>query len=146
MEAGETDEAATEETSTGGPKAYDLGRQERIVRGRMPTLELINERFARLLRIGLFNYIHKGTEISVGPIKVQKYSEFIRNLVVPTNLNLVTVKPLRGTALMVLSCLPLAPLPLHFVPRAPGWHAVGSNWRRAPRHDRLVPRRPRHLA
>jgi flagellar motor switch protein FliM len=97
---GETEEAAAEE-QTGGVKPYDLGRQERIVRGRMPTLELINERFARLLRIGLFNYMHKGSEISVGPIKVQKYSEFIRNLVVPTNLNLVTIKPLRGTALVV---------------------------------------------
>jgi flagellar motor switch protein FliM len=98
---GEAEETAAEDTA-GGLKPYDLGRQERIVRGRMPTLELINERFSRLLRIGLFNYIHKGTEISVGPIKVQKYSEFIRNLVVPTNLNLVTIKPLRGTALMVL--------------------------------------------
>jgi flagellar motor switch protein FliM len=97
---GEADEAVAEETG-GGVKAYDLGRQERIVRGRMPTLELINERFARLLRIGLFNYMHKSSEISVGPIKVQKYSEFIRNLVVPTNLNLVTAKPLRGTALVV---------------------------------------------
>lgn len=97
---GETEEAPAEEAA-GGIKSYDLGRQERIVRGRMPTLELINERFARLLRIGLFNYMHKGTEVSVGPIKVQKYSEFIRNLVVPTNLNLVTVRPLRGTALVV---------------------------------------------
>ena len=96
---GETEEAPAEEAA-GGVKNYDLGRQERIVRGRMPTLELINERFARLLRIGLFNYMHKGSEVSVGPIKVQKYSEFIRNLVVPTNLNLVTVKPLRGTALV----------------------------------------------
>lgn len=99
---GETEQTEAEETDGGGAKPYDLGRQERIVRGRMPTLELINERFARLLRIGMFNYMHKGTEISVGPIKVQKYSEFIRNLVVPTNLNLVTVKPLRGTALVVL--------------------------------------------
>jgi flagellar motor switch protein FliM len=99
--SGEPEETAAEET-TGGVKPYDLGRQERIVRGRMPTMELINERFARLLRIGLFNFIHKGTEISVGPIKVQKYSEFIRNLVVPTNLNLVTIKPLRGTALVVI--------------------------------------------
>jgi flagellar motor switch protein FliM len=97
---GETDEAPPEEDA-GGVKSYDLGRQERIVRGRMPTLELINERFARYLRIGLFNYMHRGTEISVGPIRVQKYSEFIRNLVVPTNLNLVQVKPLRGTGLVV---------------------------------------------
>ncbi|MDP2795695.1 MAG: flagellar motor switch protein FliM [Sulfurisoma sp.] len=97
---GETDEAPAEE-ETGGVKNYDLGRQERIVRGRMPTMELINERFARLLRIGLFNYMHRSAEISVGPIRVQKYSEFIRNLVVPTNLNLVQVKPLRGTALFI---------------------------------------------
>ena len=68
----------------------------------MPTLELINERFARYLRIGLFNFMHRSTDISVGPIRVQKYSEFIRNLVVPTNLNLVAAKPLRGTSLFVL--------------------------------------------
>ena len=86
----------------GGAKAYDVGRQERIVRGRMPTMELINERFARYLRIGLFNYMHKSVEISLGPVKVQKYSEFIRNLVVPTNLNLIQAKPLRGNGLIVL--------------------------------------------
>jgi flagellar motor switch protein FliM len=100
--AGETDEVATEAGDVGGVKPYDLGRQERIVRGRMPTMELINERFARYLRIGLFNYMHKGVEVSVAPIKVQKYSEFIRNLVVPTNLNLIQAKPLRGTGLIVL--------------------------------------------
>lgn len=84
-----------------GIRSYDIGRQERIVRGRMPTLEIINERFARNLRIGLFNFIRRNAEISVGPVRVQKYSEFIRNLVVPTNLNLVHVKPLRGTALLI---------------------------------------------
>jgi len=97
---GEAEETPAEEVS-GGVKAYDLGRQERIVRGRMPTMELINERFARYLRIGLFNYMHRNTEISVGPVRVQKYSDFIRNLVVPTNLNLVQAKPLRGTGLVV---------------------------------------------
>ncbi|HTH40277.1 MAG TPA: flagellar motor switch protein FliM [Rhodocyclaceae bacterium] len=98
---GEEDAPAEESSADGGVKSYELGRQERIVRGRMPTMELINERFARYLRIGLFNYMHRSTEISVGPIRVQKYSEFVRNLVVPTNLNLIQVKPLRGTGLLV---------------------------------------------
>ena len=102
---GETDDTSAngeeDEGASGKPRAYDLGRQERIIRGRMPTLELINERFVRNLRIGLFNYMHRHTEISVGPIRVQKYSEFVRNLVVPTNLNLVSAKPLRGTCLFV---------------------------------------------
>lgn len=98
---GESDEPEAAADSGEGIRSYNLGTQERIVRGRMPTLELINERFARYLRIGLFNYMHRTTEISVGPIRVQKYSEFIRNLVVPTNLNLVAAKPLRGTALFI---------------------------------------------
>lgn len=100
--SGESDEAPeVEEGGDGSARAYNLGTQERIVRGRMPTLELINERFARYLRIALFNYMHRNAEISVGPIRVQKYTEFIRNLVVPTNLNLVSAKPLRGTSLFV---------------------------------------------
>jgi len=80
---------------------FDIARQERIVRGRMPALELINERFARGFRIGLFNFMRKTVEISVGSVRVVEYGEFIRNLVVPTNLNLVSIKPLRGTALIV---------------------------------------------
>lgn len=98
---GEADEPEEGESEGAGIRSYNLGTQERIVRGRMPTLELVNERFARYLRIGMFNYMHRNAEISVGPIRVQKYSEFIRNLVVPTNLNLVVAKPLRGTALFV---------------------------------------------
>jgi flagellar motor switch protein FliM len=97
---GDQDDAAAPE-EVAGVRTYNLATQERIVRGRMPTLEIINERFARLLRVGLFNFLRRSAEVSVGSVRVSKYSEFIRNLVVPTNLNLVHKKPLRGTALMV---------------------------------------------
>jgi flagellar motor switch protein FliM len=83
-------------------RPFDLSNQERIVRGRLATLELINERFARLFRIGLFNFLRRNTEVLSGNVKVSKYGDFIRNLVVPTNLNLVTVKPFRGTGLVVI--------------------------------------------
>ena len=97
---GDQDDAQQQE-DVAGVRTYNLATQERIVRGRMPTLEIINERFARLLRVGLFNFLRRSAEVSVGSVRVSKYSEFIRNLVVPTNLNLVHMKPLRGTALMV---------------------------------------------
>ncbi|SNX60280.1 flagellar motor switch protein FliM [Nitrosomonas ureae] len=97
---GEVDEVK-EEAEEGGIRNYNLATQERIVRGRMPTYEIINERFARLLRIGLFNFMRRTVDIAVGPVKVIKFSEFVRNLVVPTNLNMVHMKPLRGTALFV---------------------------------------------
>jgi flagellar motor switch protein FliM len=98
---GESEEASTAE-DTGGVRSYDIGRQERIVRGRMPTLELIHERFARLFRIGLYNFMRRSAEISINPVKVQKYSDFIRNLVVPTNLNVVHANPLRGSGLIII--------------------------------------------
>ena len=93
------DESAEEQS---GARPYNLATQERIVRGRMATLEIINERFARLLRIELFNFLRRTVEVSVGPVRIIKYTDFIRNLVVPTNLNLVHAKPLRGTGMMVL--------------------------------------------
>ncbi|MDQ9170825.1 flagellar motor switch protein FliM [Oxalobacteraceae bacterium R-40] len=98
---GEQDEVAPA-VDQSGVRPYNLATQERIVRGRMPTLEIINERFARLFRIGLFNFLRRTTEVSIGPVRVSKYSEFIRNLVVPTNLNLMHMKPLRGTGLIVI--------------------------------------------
>jgi len=97
-EGGDEAEAAADPREV---RPYNLATQERIVRGRMPTLEIINERFARQLRIGLFNFMRRTAEISVGPIRIIKYQEFIRNLVVPTNLNMVQVKPLRGTSLFI---------------------------------------------
>lgn len=85
----------------GGVRPYDLASQDRIVRGRMPTLEVINERFARLWRVSLFNFLRRASEISVSSVRLMKYNEFIRGLVVPSNLNLVQIKPLRGTSLFI---------------------------------------------
>ena len=98
---GESQKLEEVEEQVGGIRDYDIASQERIVRGRMPTMEIINERFARNVRIGLFNLIRKSPEISVGAIKVQKYSAFLREIVVPTNFNIVSVKPLRGSGLIV---------------------------------------------
>lgn len=87
----------------GGVRQYDLGTEARIVRGRMPTLEMINERFARLYRNSLYNMLRRTATISVGAIETVKFGEYMHRLQVPTSLNLVRILPLRGTALMVLS-------------------------------------------
>ncbi len=98
---GESQKLEEEEAPKTGPRDYDLSSQERIVRGRMPTMEVINERFARNIRLGLFNLIKRSPEVSIGGIKVQKFSAFLREIVVPTNFNIVSVKPLRGNGLIV---------------------------------------------
>jgi flagellar motor switch protein FliM len=86
----------------GEVRTYDMATQVRSVRGRMPTLELINERFARLLRTGLYTMLRRTPEVSVIPVKVCKYSEYVETLHVPASLNIVRLLPLRGTALFVL--------------------------------------------
>lgn len=102
VDEGEVDTEAPEEEVEQGARLYDFTSQERIVRGRMPTLEMVNERFARYFRISLFNFLRRSAEISVSGIQVQKFSEFIQSLFVPTNLNIIRMSPLRGRALIVM--------------------------------------------
>jgi len=86
----------------GEVRGYDFRTQMRIVRGRMPTLEMIDERFARRFRLSLYNLLRRAPEISVSPVQMKKFSEYVHTLHVPTSLNLVKVNPFRGTALIVL--------------------------------------------
>ena len=88
---GESQKLEAEETKTDGVRDYNIASQERIVRGRMPTMEIVGERFARNIRVGLFNLIRKSPEVSIGGAKVIKYSAFLREIVVPTNFNIVSV-------------------------------------------------------
>lgn len=86
----------------GNVRPYDLATEGRILRGRMPTLELVNARFSRLFRIGLGNFLRRSVVVTAGAVHLTKYSEFIRGLAAPANLNLVHIQPLRGTALFVI--------------------------------------------
>ena len=93
----------TEAAPTPGEiRSYDFNNQMRIVRGRMPTLEMINERFARLFRVSLYNLLRRSPEISLAPVAIKKFSEYVHTLHVPTNLNLVKINPFRGTALIMI--------------------------------------------
>ncbi|MBL1277753.1 MAG: flagellar motor switch protein FliM [Ectothiorhodospiraceae bacterium] len=95
-------ETEVDELADGEARNYDFTTQDRIVRGRMPTLEMINERYARLFRISIFNMLRRSAEISVGGVQMLKFSEYVHSLFVPTSLNMVRIHPLRGTALFVL--------------------------------------------
>ena len=86
----------------GEVRAFDLSSQDRIVRGRLPTLEMINERFARYLRLGMFNMLRRTAEISVVGVDMIKFQDYMRTLPLPTSLNVLSVPPLRGTSLLVL--------------------------------------------
>ncbi len=100
VDDGDVETEAEEEAE--GARSYDLTSQDRIVRGRMPTLEMINERFARYTRISMFNILRRSADVSVGGVQILKFGEYVHTLYVPTSLNLVKIRPLRGTSLFIM--------------------------------------------
>lgn len=98
----EEDEVEEGSVDSGSALEYDFSSQDRIVRGRMPTLEIVNERFARHMRISLFNMMRRSAEVSINGIQMIKFGEYIHTLFVPTSLNMVRFRPLKGTGLITM--------------------------------------------
>lgn len=98
---GDTEDSGGSTSTKPKVRPYDPASQQRVIRERLHSLDIINERFARHFRVGLFNLIRRSPDITVDSVRYQSFRDFARNLPVPTNLNLISMKPLRGTGLMV---------------------------------------------
>ena len=98
-------DVVTEQSAGGGDgkiRPYDLTNQERIIRGRMPTLEIINQKFARLLRASLSGNLRRVIDVSARNVEMIKFGEFLKTLPVPTSMHIIRMNPLRGGALLVI--------------------------------------------
>lgn len=96
------EEDSEEQQASADALDYDFSSQDRIVRGRMPTLEIVNERFARHMRVSLFNMMRRTAEVSINGVQMIKFGEYVHTLFVPTSLNMVRFRPLKGTALITM--------------------------------------------
>lgn len=88
--------------SPDGINSFDFTNQDRIIRGRMPTLEMVHDRFARLFRNSLSNSLRRVVDVTVLSSDLVKYGEFMRGIPLPTSLQLFKMEPLKGNALVVL--------------------------------------------
>ena len=98
----DTDDMSSGDTLKNGVVQYDLANQDRIIRGRMPTLDIIHDRFIRLFRVTLSNSLRKMANLSVNSTGPLKFSEFMNSLPLPSCLNILRLDPLRGAAVMVI--------------------------------------------
>ena len=80
---------------------YDLTNQDRVIRGRMPTLDIIYERFIRLYRMSLSNSLRKIATISIISTDLLKFGEFVNTLPIPSCMCIMRFESLRGPALLV---------------------------------------------
>jgi len=102
LTGGEIDSEAAEEVDDSGIVPFDLANQDRIIRGRMPVLEIVNDKFARLCTSALTNMVRKRVELNPLFIDMIKFGDFMRSLPVPTSINIFKMDPLRGNALAVV--------------------------------------------
>lgn len=84
-----------------GIRPYDLTSNDRVVRGRLATLEMIHERFARLFRVSVFNLLRNSPDVALESTRFVKYDEYVRSLFVPTSVNVIRIRPLKGAAYVV---------------------------------------------
>jgi flagellar motor switch protein FliM len=84
-----------------GVRDFDLTSRARVLRGCLPTLDRVSERFAHNVRAGLFNLVRRGAEVAARPVRVLRYAEFLDTLALPASLNVIALSPLRGTGLVV---------------------------------------------
>lgn len=85
-----------------GARSYDLTNQERIIRGRMPSLEIVNERFARLFQASLSAALRRPVEFTAVSVQATKFGEFMKKIPLPSNINLVKFDPLKGYVVIVI--------------------------------------------
>lgn len=104
VENGNVDTQSSLRLRDGVARPVDLTANDRIVRGRMPTLEMIANRFCRNLRVSLFNLLHRYVNVSFGAVRVLKLSEYMATLTAPTSLNMVRMTPLHGNGLFLFDC------------------------------------------
>jgi flagellar motor switch protein FliM len=107
----QTGDIETKKDNNGGIKAFDLTNQERIIRGRMPGLEMTNERFARFFRNSISSAIMKFVDINIQGIEMMKFSEFMKTIPMPSSINMFRMDPLKGYSLFVIE----APMVFAFI-------------------------------
>lgn len=107
----------------GEVRAYDFREPRSTVHGRLPGIALINERFARSFRQSLYNLLRRSADITVKPLKIERFGEYIQTLATPTSLNLVRFNPLRGTALVIFDPMLVFTIVDHF------FGGTGRSWK-----------------
>ncbi len=100
---GEGDQEGPQDANQTNARKFDLANQERIIRGRMPTMELIHDRFARQFRVTLSKFLGRQVAANVVGIEMVKFGLFLKKLPHPSSLHIYRMPPLSGNALMVAS-------------------------------------------
>lgn len=96
---GEVETEKAEDIS--GVRLYDFTGQEKIIRGRMPSLDIANERISRNFRISLATAIGHMVDVTSVNVNITKFYDFMRGVPFPSSITIFKLDPLKGFGLLV---------------------------------------------
>ena len=99
---GEIDVETDQVEELTGVSEYDLTSQEKIIRGRLPSLDIINQMFSRLFKNTFSTLMRKSVNVSTISTDTIKFGDFLRSLPVPSSMHIFRMEPLRGHGLVIV--------------------------------------------
>lgn len=118
------EETADDQVDPREARIYDLTSNDRIIRGRMPTLDILSQRLARLMRVSFFNMFRRNVEVTHESTQLMKYSEFISTVGVPACLNVFRMPPLKNPCLLSVDAALMFGLVDHVFGGKGSWYRV----------------------
>lgn len=79
-------------------KHYDFTENVGIVKEKFNKLELIYDKFVRTTKVSLYNFFKRNVDIESKAIKIYKANDYLSSIPVPTNINIINLPPLNGSA------------------------------------------------
>jgi len=81
---------------------HDLGSEDSTVGINLSAIDMINERFVRLFRLGLLEVLRTSPRINPARAQLMKFRDYLKLLRPPLSVNVVRVNPLRGYSMVVI--------------------------------------------
>ena len=81
---------------------FELGKQNRIIRGRLPGMESVYDRYARMLAPTLTQSMRRSVTVNRRATELVNFKDYIEAVRPPAALSVFSLSPLHGHALMVM--------------------------------------------
>ena len=82
--------------------SHDLAREDSALGFNQSAVDLVNERFARQVRMGLIEVLRTTPKITISKVENKTFRESTEKLVAPLAISTVRMNPLRGVSLIII--------------------------------------------
>ena len=83
-------------------RKHDLASEDSSLGVNVASVDMINERFVRLFRLGLLEMLRSSPRVTPTRVKIMRFGEYLQDLKAPLSVNVVRMNPLRGYSMVVI--------------------------------------------